>query len=133
MAPVRTQLPPRRMIPLAQGIKIWLDETGLVLRKVEFSAATVAFGHNGRVVANQPELDAALTKVEQVVGGIAVVPSRDACNRSLIDLACNFHLPAQCIVLGHSNCEFRVTVERRGGKATTKAAGAGSSGWVKRR
>ncbi len=100
--PLRQTLPARQKVSPAPGVRIWADVTGRGLERAECSLARVLFGHNGKVLADQAQLDAALAKLNDVLNSVAEVPSEAEWTPWRLDLVWNFNLQARPLVLAHA-------------------------------
>ena len=65
--PLRIALPGRRKVALTPGVRVWADSSGNALETVECSLPKVLFGHNGKVLETQSQLDAALGKLHGIL------------------------------------------------------------------
>ena len=68
----------------------------------ECSLPKLLFGHNGRVLESQEQLDAALAKLRVVLGSVADVPATSEWEPWRVDIAWNFDRPARPLVLAHA-------------------------------
>jgi hypothetical protein len=67
----------------------------MFLIAVECSLPKLLWGHNGRLISTQPELDEALERLWHAANLIAMIPPRTRCNPTRIDLvAKHLLLPA---------------------------------------
>jgi hypothetical protein len=98
----RAALPGRRKLGLAPGLRVWADATGTILDRVECSLPRLLFGHNGKVIANQGQLVAALAKLHAELDRIADAPPVDRWQPWRVDMAWNFDCPARPLVLAHA-------------------------------
>lgn len=73
-----------------------------MLQWVECSLPRLRYGHNGRVLENQGEIDGALAELQTKLGTVADVS--DVCGWRCwrADMAWNFDLPARPLILAHS-------------------------------
>jgi len=100
--PLRITVQGRRKLPMPLGVKAWSDRSGTVLDLVECSLPKLLHGHNGRVLENQAQLDAALGKLHGILSQIADVPGVEEWNPSRLDLVWNFDLPVRPLVHAHA-------------------------------
>ena len=100
--PLRTKLPGRRKLALAEGVRIWADTSGAILQRAECSLPRLLFGHNGKALANQGQLDAGLCQLHAELSRIADVPDVAEWQPWRVDLAWNFDSPARPLVLAHA-------------------------------
>jgi hypothetical protein len=125
--PLKRPLPPGRL--LNDGvIKLRTDPDLPEVRWVEVSLARLFFGHNGQVLANQDEIDAALERLETRLNPLVPVPDLRTCRLSRSDLAWNFDIQARALIRAHS--AVRVPGIRSG--ATLHRDGQGVSWWGSR-
>lgn len=120
--PLRVRLL-KRKVDAAPGVRIWADAALETLQKVECSLPKVLFGHNGRVLENQDQIDAALKKCADILSAIALVPDISLWKPWRVDLVWNFDLPTLALVMAHS--ALRVPGIHRG--ATLHNGGEGVS------
>jgi hypothetical protein len=100
--PLRIALPGRRKVALTPGVRVWTDSSGTTLEMVECSLPKVLFGHNGKVLETQSQLDAALGKLHGILTEAADMPDVAMWDPWRVDLAWNFDLPARSLVLAHA-------------------------------
>jgi hypothetical protein len=101
--PLRIRLPGRQKLSLEPGLKVWADRSGeMVLEKAEFSLPKLLFGHNGRLLTSQSDIDAALALVSHRLKEIAVVPDLADWNPRRVDLVWNFDLAALPLIMAHA-------------------------------
>ena len=120
--PLRHTLPSGRLLKI-KGIMLRLADCGTRLRSAEASLPRLLFGHNGRLIETQGQLDAALTKFGELLDPVVVVPSMREWQPWRLDLVWNFDHPARPLVLAHA--ALRVPRIRAG--ATLFAGGQGVS------
>jgi hypothetical protein len=101
--PLRIPLPARQKVNVAPGVKAWADSLGRTLEKAEFSLPRVLFGHNGRVLECQDQIDSALMQCRGILGTIADMPELAHWKASRVDIAWNFEYPASALILAHSS------------------------------
>jgi hypothetical protein len=70
LVPGQCQIP----LPLGKYVRCWVDPIKRYLTRVECSLPKLLFGHNGRLIATQEELNRALTMLGAEVAKIAEVP-----------------------------------------------------------
>ena len=70
MMPSQWQIP----LPWGKYIRCWVDPTGRCLTRVECSLPKLVYGHNGRLIDNQEELDRAIEQLRMAVSKVAVMP-----------------------------------------------------------
>src|SRR5205807_5798030 len=100
--PLRIRLPGRQKLSLVPGLKVWSDRSGEILEKAEFSLPKLLFGHNGRLLTSQSDIDAALALVSHRLKEIAVVPDLADWNPRRVDLVWNFDLAALPLIMAHA-------------------------------
>ena len=100
--PLRTALPGRRKTGIAPGLRVWADATGATLERAECSLPRLLFGQNGKVLANQGELAAGLSKLHTELNRVADMPDVDRWRPWRVDMAWNFDFPARPLVLAHA-------------------------------
>lgn len=100
--PLRTALPGRRKLTLDSGLRVCVDAAGKTIEWVGCSLPRLLYGHNGRVLANQGELDEALAKFHAELNRIAYVTPVDRWQPWRVDLAWNFDLLARPLVSAHA-------------------------------
>lgn len=110
---LRQTYPGRRKLTLAGVVKVWTDTTGTMLESAECSLPRLLYGHNGKVLANQAQLDAALAKLDLVLRSVADGPGVGEWTPYRLDLVWNFDLPAKPLIFAHA--PLRVPgIQRRG-------------------
>lgn len=108
----RKPLPPGCFKHPDRPIRLRADRSGRFLLRAEASLPKLLFGHNGRVLANQRELDAG---IEQLLGALqefAVIPPISEISAQRADLAWNFDLPARRLITAYGHT--RLPDVRRG-------------------
>ncbi len=100
--PLRIRLPGRQKLSLVPGLKVWADRSGEILEKAEFSLPKLLFGHNGRLLTSQSDIDAALALVSHRLKEIAFVPDLADWNPRRVDLVWNYNLPALPLIVAHA-------------------------------
>src|ERR1035437_3193848 len=68
--PGQCQIP----LPFGKNIRCWVDPTHWYLTRVECSLPKLVFGHNGRLIGDQGELDRAMEQLREAVAKVADVP-----------------------------------------------------------
>ena len=91
-----SEVPARRWVTLPGGVRLWHDGEGNC--KAEAELPKLLFGHNGRVLANQGELDNAISKFRAT---LSQVVKFNLCQLVLIDLCWQFHARATDLILAH--------------------------------
>jgi hypothetical protein len=73
------KVPGQCPIPLPWGkyIRCWVDPTTRILTRVECSLPKLVYGHNGRLIVDQEELDRAMERLRKEVSKVAEVPDLD--------------------------------------------------------
>ena len=89
------------LVTLAAGVKVKADSSGTYLRWAECSLPRVLFGHNGRVIQSQTQLDDALDRARSILAEHADIDAVEKIEASQIDLVWNFPIPAVPIILAH--------------------------------
>jgi hypothetical protein len=100
--PLRAPLPDGRNTQLSNNSPVRISVKGLRVKWVEVSLPKSLFAHNGRVIENQAQLDAAFAKVHGDLSSIADVPEIAAWQVCRADLVWNFDLMAAPIILAHA-------------------------------
>jgi len=100
--PLRQPLPSRRKLGLAPGVKCWVGASGEVLESVECSLPKLLFGHNGRVIESQSQIDRALAKLVEILSRIACMPDVTEWRVSRVDMVWNYNLPALALITAHA-------------------------------
>jgi hypothetical protein len=80
--PCQCQIP----LPLGKFIRLWVDPTQSYLTRVECSLPKLVFGHNGRLIGDQGELDRAMEQLREAVAKVADVPDSGVWVPSRCDL-----------------------------------------------
>jgi hypothetical protein len=73
------------------------------LTLAECSLPKLLFGHNGRLIEDQAQIEEALQKLFSVLTTAAVMPPVKLWKVWRADMAYNFALPARAIIVGHSH------------------------------
>jgi hypothetical protein len=94
-------------------VKVWAGASGESLEKAEFSLPTLVHGHNGSILENQQQIDAALDNGVAALAEISTVGSIKDCHAWRADIAWNFDLKAGPLILAHAT--LRVPRIHRGG------------------
>jgi hypothetical protein len=121
--PLTRPLPASRKVRLQRGVKVWAGASGEFLEKADFSMPTLLHGHNGYVLENQQQIDAALENAAAVLAQVSRVGSIKDCQAWRADIAWNFDLEARQLVLAHA--ALRLSGIHRG--ATLHDGGQGVS------
>ena len=121
--PLRRPLPNGRNVHLSIGSPVRISVKAARLIWAEISLPKLLFGHNGRTIENQPQLDAALSKLRVELNVFADAPEIAKWRVWRADIAWNFDLKATPLVLSHA--ALRVPGIHRG--ATLFADGQGVS------
>ena len=111
--PLNRPLPAGRKVRLHRGVKVWAGASGESLEKAEFSLPTLLHGHNGFVLENQQQIDAALENGAAVLAQVSRVGSIRDCHAWRTDIAWNFDLNAGPLILAHAG--LRLPQIHRGG------------------
>jgi hypothetical protein len=111
--PLTSSLPASRKVTLQRGVKVWAGPFGESLEKAEFSLPTLLHGHNGYVLENQQQIDAALENAAAVLAQVSRVDSIRDCQAWRADIAWNFDLKAGPLILAHA--ALRLPRIHRGG------------------
>jgi hypothetical protein len=71
--PTRIPFPGARTVRLddASPVKVRIDASGRILQRVECSLPRLLFGHNGRVLENQGEINEAVAKLHSELNAVA--------------------------------------------------------------
>ncbi len=86
---------------LAPGLRVWQNRAGTELTAVECSLPKLLFGNNGRLLENQPQIEAALTKLREIICKVADVPEVEQWEVWRADLVWNYALPAKRLIAAH--------------------------------
>jgi hypothetical protein len=100
--PLTRFLPAGRKVTLRRGLKVWAGASGESLEKAELSMPTLLHGHNGYVLENQEQIDAALEHGFATLAEISRVGDIRDCHAWRADIAWNFDLEAASLILGHA-------------------------------
>jgi hypothetical protein len=92
---------------------VWAGPSGDSLEKAEFSLPTLLHGHNGYVLENQQQIDAALENATAALAHISSPGNIRDCQAWRADIAWNFDLKAAPLVLAHA--ALRLPRIHRGG------------------
>jgi len=111
--PLTRPLPAGRKVTLQRGVKVWAGASGESVDRAEFSLPTLLHGHNGYVLENQQQIDAALENGAAALAQISRVGSIRDCEAWRADIAWNFDLKAGPLVLAHA--ALRLPRIHRGG------------------
>lgn len=105
--PCLKPLPSNKMIKLCRGIKVWTDDSGSTIVRVEFSAPRVLFGDNGCLIEDQAQIVEALNSVRREISQIAHVPDFRDWSPWRLDLVWNYNLPATRYIKAHSHLRIK--------------------------
>jgi hypothetical protein len=111
--PLTRPLPAGRKVTLRRGVKAWAAASGESLERAEFSLPTLLHGHNGYVLENQDQIDAALEHGFAALAEISRIGSIRDCRAWRADIAWNFNLKAAPLILAHA--ALRLPGIHRGG------------------
>src|SRR6266511_843948 len=100
--PLTGFLPVGRKVRLQRGVKVWAGPTGNSLERAEFSLPTLLHGHNGYVLENQQQIDAALENAAAALAQVSKVDSIRHCQAWRADIAWNFDLEAAPLIRAHA-------------------------------
>jgi len=89
-------VPARRRMQLADGVRFWHDGFGTI--KAEAELPKLVWGHNGRLLANQVELDASVERFRSILSQQVEFSSWQLV---LIDLVWQFEARTADIILAH--------------------------------
>lgn len=108
---LRQKLPGGRRFDFC-GVTVRTGECGTVLRSAEASLPKLLFGHNGRVIETQEQIDDGLNKFAQLLSREVLVPDLSEWKPWRLDLCWNFNCSAKPLILAHA--PLRVFGIRRG-------------------
>ena len=91
-----------RKVTLRRGVKAWAAASGESLERAEFSLPTLLHGHNGYVLENQEQIDAALEHGFAALAEISRIGSITDSHAWRADIAWNFGLEARPLILAHA-------------------------------
>jgi hypothetical protein len=91
-----TQVPMHRKLALANGVRFWHDGFGTC--KAEAELPKLLWGHNGRLLANQVELDASVAQFRSVLSQQVEFASWQLV---LVDLVWQFQTRTADVILAH--------------------------------
>jgi hypothetical protein len=100
--PLRDSRPDGWRKQLSNTSPIRISVKAARLKWAEVSLPKLLFGHNGRTIENQPQLDAALARLHGDLNSIADVPEIGAWQIWRADIAWNFDMKAGPLVLAHA-------------------------------
>jgi hypothetical protein len=100
--PLREDRPNCWNVRLSNTSRVRGSVKAMRLTWAEVSLPKLLFGHNGRVLENQAQLDAALAKLREELNSIADVPEIAKWQICRADLAWNFDLQAESLILAHA-------------------------------
>jgi len=90
-----------RRVRLSNGSPVWVIIKEARLVWAEVSLPKLLHGHNGRVLENQKQLDAALAKFHELLNGIAEASEIAAWDVCRTDIAWNFNKVAPPLIFAH--------------------------------
>jgi hypothetical protein len=105
--PAHERIPARRYMRLGKGVQVRTDNFGEEILWAEASLPRLLFGHNGRVLENQEQIDQVLNKLCDEIADVAIVPPVSELHARRIDIAWNLLLPARSIIMAHSYVRVR--------------------------
>ena len=94
------------------NIRVRTDGAGGNIRWAEASLPRLLFGHNGRVLAEQTQINEALNKLRDELSIFALVPPVSQLQAGRVDIAWNFPVLARPLIMAHGY--LRVPTIRRG-------------------
>jgi hypothetical protein len=100
--PLRKPLPNGRNVRLSNTSPVRFSVKANRIVWVEVSLPKLLFGHNGRGIENQAQLDTALAKLREELNVFAIVPEIAEWQVWRADIAWNFDLMAEPIILAHA-------------------------------
>ena len=100
--PLRERLPHGRNLGLAAGVRVRADGSRERLTYAECSLPRLLFGHNGRLIEDQMQLNRALDALYTELQHIADVGRPDGWRPWRLDMVWNFDLPVRPYVLAHA-------------------------------
>lgn len=95
------QLPPRRQVKLPNGVRFWHDGEGNCKADVELPK--LLWGHNGRLLADQAELDRSIALFRE---SLASVVEFESWQWVLVDLCWQFRARAADVIRAHQWSHF---------------------------
>jgi hypothetical protein len=114
--PLRFPLPADKR--LTGPVRFGVDSTGERLAWVEASLPRLLFGHNGRLLASQADIDGALKALGEKLGEFAIVPPlADWPSPSRLDISWQFDIrqrlrkPAHALILAHQGLQHPAVKE----------------------
>jgi hypothetical protein len=96
------KLLPNSFLPMGRHVKLFIDSTGTLIRKVACnSLAALFFGHGGRLFVHQGEYDEALDLLAKMLAAVAVAPPIEDWQLSRLDIAFHLDLRARPLIMAH--------------------------------
>ncbi len=89
-----------QMVRIGRAIRAWPYDGGRL--GAEFSLPKVLFGHNGRVLANQAEIDLALSEAAAGLATLGDIGDLNQWSIKRVDIAWNFDQRALPIIMAHT-------------------------------
>lgn len=106
---------------LGPGVMVRCSALGECVETAECSLPRLLFGHNGHLITDQTQVDAALNRFSDLLKDIAEIPNVRACCPSRLDLAWNFDQPAKPLI--HAHAPLRLPGIRRGATVFNEGEG----------
>lgn len=107
------RMPARRCLLVGTSrIRVRTDDSGDNILWAEASLPRLLFGHNGRVLEDQNQINKALTALCDEVSILALVPPGSRLQAGRVDIAWNFALLARPLIMAHGY--LRVSGIRKG-------------------
>jgi replication protein CRI len=106
------RMPARCCLRVIRNIRVRTDGSGGNIVWAEASLPRLVFGHNGRVLADQTQINEALNKLRNELSNFALVPPVSQFQARRVDIAWNFPLVARPPIMAHGY--LRVPTIRRG-------------------
>jgi hypothetical protein len=100
------------MLVTSSRIRIRTDSSGENIVWAEASVPRLLFGHNGRVLEDQKQIDEALNKMQNELSIFAIVPPVSQLQAGRVDIAWNFPVLARPLIMAHGY--LRVPTIRKG-------------------
>ena len=94
-------VPARRRMQLADGVRFWHDGFGTI--KAEAELPKLVWGHNGRLLANQADLDASVARLREILSQIVKFESWKLV---MVDLVWQFETRTADVILAHQWLRF---------------------------
>jgi hypothetical protein len=89
------------MIVSSSGIRVRTDGSGDGILLAEASLPRQLFGHNGRVLESQRQINEALNKLRDKLSIFALIPPVSQLQAGRVDIAWNFPLQARPLIMAH--------------------------------